>query len=458
MISRIPRRLPAEAQDRMIYGCRFGQHEHANFALSFGGRLDEQRLAAAMRLAMDAEPVFGCRFVPGKKPYWQRRGDLDTLALCSLAPTADFARELDRFVASPCDGTRDPLLTACIVRGETDALLLKTSHLAVDGVGCKQLLSLIASLYRNPRQGVVPNLGCRSARQLFRQIGWLECLRILRQPLRRRALDQWHFPSTGSLDQGNLRFAIRRLEPAAFDTLYAAGKRFDATLNEVFVAACFRAIWRFLDFPTGVPQSITIPTNLRPYLRSGATEAICNFVAPLHATIARIADEPFERTLIRVKNCPLREPVRRERAVAAMFWISVLTKLPLRRMKRRLKPVLEKPPQEVSSVIGVTNLGAFEPDQFDFGVPLTDMYRISQAAFAPGLLMTVSSFRKKLTFSINYPGLAIRPEDIERFLGTFIEELSQAIAEEPVSASAAPISSPATPERARPALHLPNTK
>jgi NRPS condensation-like uncharacterized protein len=427
----IPRRLPAPAQDRMIYISRHGQHEHANFILTFAGRVDEQRLRAAMRLAMDAEPVFGCRYVPGRKPYWERRDDLDSLPLSTLVETPDFSRELERFVDTPCDGTRDPLLTARIVRGETDALFFKTNHLAADGAGNTQLLSLVAELYRNPQraaQGISPNLGRRGAGQLFHQTGWRECLRILRQPRPKRARDAWRFPMVNGQDRGNLRFAIRRLDPADFDALRAFGKRFGATLNDIFVAACFRALWCFLDFPPGIPQSITIPADARRYLGHGTTEAICNFSALLQATLERIMDEPFEQTLIRIRNCPLAEPARRERAVATMFWISVLYNLFLRQIERGFETALKRPSNQWRSVIVFTNLGAFDPDHFDFGVPLTDMYRISQAGFAPSLVIAVSSFCKKLTFAINYPSRAIRTEDIERFLDIFVEELSRPIA------------------------------
>jgi NRPS condensation-like uncharacterized protein len=425
----IPRRLPAVAQDRMIYGCRFGQQQHANFVLAFGGRLDEQRLRKAIRLAMDAEPVFGCRYVPGPKPYWERREDLDSLPLCTVAETPDLAREIERFVATPCDETRDPLLTACIVRGESDALLVKTNHVAADGQGSKQLLALVASLYRDPSgsaQGFAPNLASRGAGRLFREIGLRECLRILRGPRHTRPKDVWRIQVANRHERDGLRFAVRRLEPDAFDALRAFGKGFGASLNEVFVAACFRALWRFFDFPSGVPQSITVPTDVRRYLRQGATEAICNFVAPLHVTFARLVDEPFEQTLIRVKDGPLSEPVRRQRAVANMLWISMLYNLFLSRMERGVEALFQQLDSEGRSMITLTNLGAFEPGQFDFGVPLTDMYRISHAALWPGLLMSVSSFRKKLTFAINYPGGAIRTEDVERFLDLFVEELMEA--------------------------------
>ncbi len=435
----------------MLYAWRFVQHQYTFIVLAFGGRLDEHRLKAAIRLAMDAEPVFGCRYVPGRKPYWERRADLDSLDLCTVARTADFEGELNRFVAAPRDGTRDPLFDAHIVRGRTDTLLVRISHLAADGMGSKELVSLAAYFYRNPgrAEAVSPNLASRGPWQLFRQSGWLKCLPCLLKKPRLRAKPEWCFPVDFPHKRGVLRVAARQLDPAVFDALHAFGKRLGATMNDVFVAAYFRALWRFFDFPPGIPQSILIPTSARRYLPSGRTGAICNFVVPLHATMERIAGEVLEQTVIRVRNSPLREPARRERVVAGMFWIAVLYSLFRKPIEGALEAGLSRPPGNTRTVATLTNLGSFDPDQFDFGVPTTDIYKISQANFAPGILMNVSSFRKRLTFAINYPSRAIRPADIERLLDLFVEELAQA--------SAATLS-PATPETGHPALHLPSTK
>jgi NRPS condensation-like uncharacterized protein len=194
MSASIPARLPSVSQDRLLYLNRHLGELYTIYVLTCDGRIDRDRLRQTMRLAIDAEPVLGCRYVPGRRPYWERRRDLDSLNLCDLAETADLQQELAAFVAARMDATKDPLLHARIVRGASDTLLFQTSHLPIDGAGIKELIALIASLYRDGGRAITPNLGSRGSRQLFRQIGWRECLRALRRAFPKPLLNQWSFP------------------------------------------------------------------------------------------------------------------------------------------------------------------------------------------------------------------------------------------------------------------------
>ena len=434
MKSSIPRRFPAASLDGWVYLSRHLQHQHGNFVLDFAGRLDEHRLQRAVRIAMDAEPVFGCRYVPGRKACFERRKDLDSLTLCTVVESGDPEAELQRFVEVSSDGTQEPLLLARIVRGENDLLLLKTNHLAGDGQACKWILSRIASFYREVGP-FTPNLGCRGTRQLFREIGARECLRLLRGPISKRAGDEWRFPSGDRANQGELRCALRRLDASAFDRMQAYGRRFGATLNDVFLAAYFRALWRFLDFPAGIPQSIVVPIDMRRYLRSPAAQAVSNFTSTGDITLERIPDESFEGTLSRVKQCTLTPEGRRDHALAVMLWKILLYRFSFAKVDRDIQAASQKNLAEGRSIIGFTNMGAFEPERFDFGVPLVEIYRMSQAVVAPGLLLSVSSFQKRLTFAIEYPSRAIRQKDIERFLDTFVDEMLEPIGSEAIERS-----------------------
>jgi hypothetical protein len=169
--------------------------------VAFEGRLDEARLRRAVRLVMDREPVVGCRYVPAKKPYWERRDDLDSLPVCEVVETAAVHRELERFAARPSDATRDPLVQACIVRGASDTLCLKVNHVPADAGGGKDLLYSIAALYRaleDPAYRPTPNLGDRGMGQLFRRYGWRRSLAGARYRLPRPPQNVWQFP-TGDL-------------------------------------------------------------------------------------------------------------------------------------------------------------------------------------------------------------------------------------------------------------------
>src|SRR5947207_15718588 len=76
----LPSRLRVVSGDYAVNALRLLGDMQVHCVLAFDRHLDERRLARALRLALDAEPVLGCRFVPGVlRSHWLRRDDLDAL-------------------------------------------------------------------------------------------------------------------------------------------------------------------------------------------------------------------------------------------------------------------------------------------------------------------------------------------------------------------------------------------
>jgi NRPS condensation-like uncharacterized protein len=421
--------------------------QYYHYVVTFDGRLDETRLHRAIRLAMDAEPVFGCRYARRRPPRWERRDDLDSLSLCQVVESAD---ALDEFMNRPCDAAADPLIQGCILRGAADALCFKLSHVACDGPGGRELLTLIASLYRdlrdNPGLRVTPNQGSRSRMQLFRQYGWRKCLQALRKTDRRNAprQSQWSFPITSLERRGVARLARRRLDQERFRGLRGYAKRLGATPTDVLVTAYFRTLWRFLDIPPGDPRTIFFPLDVRECLSSSATEAICNFTAPLYLTLDQIPGESFEATLRRVIGRMPNPEERRLRELTGALWISLAYRLALRRMQQAIETIRRRIVESGRGMVFLAFNGTFEPKHVNFGVPATDAYSVPPAAAAPGLFTSITSFRNSLSFTIRYWTGATRAEDVERFLDELLEEL--------------PISHGANNEREEPAVTPPRTR
>jgi NRPS condensation-like uncharacterized protein len=430
MNAKIPHRLPTASLDRMLYlNQQLDQQFH--FVLEMEGRLDEDRLRQALRLAMDSEPVFGCRYVAGhRQPYWERRVDLDKLPLCEVIESSRVREGLARFVARQCDASLDPLAQICIVRGNSDTLCLKVNHTAVDGTGGKELLSLIASLYRalsTVGHGrvlkVVPNLASRSLWQLIGHVDRRSYWQAFRNKRREPVEDQWLFPFADRAERGALVFTLRKLGPSTFESLKAFAQRSGATLNDLFLAACFRALWEFLDFPPAIPQSIYVPVNARRYLPLGRTGAICNFPIPLWPTLERIPGEPFEKTVLRVREAMPQGAERKQRVLAHALLISLSHRFALPKVKQIFDLIHRQKLSQGCTTVTFTNNGVLIPEELDFGLPLRDAWQIRPAAFAPDLLFGVISFRKTLTFVLTYPSHAANSQDIEHFLDAFVGQL-----------------------------------
>lgn len=429
MDKKIPSRLPAVAQDRMVYHNWPVIDPQFHFILEFEGRLDEARVKRAVRLAMDAEPVFGCQYVERRPPYWKRRDDLDRLPLCEVAESSDPEQELTQFMSRRCNASIDPLLQACIVRGKNDALCLKISHVAADGAGGYDLLYLIASLYRNlqdPNYRVTPNLGSRSRMQWFRKEGFRKCVRALRSRPERPVESRWSFPSTNRDDRGAVKSVQRELEAARFDSMRAYAKQFGATLNDVFAAAFFRALLPFLEEGIDAPQTIVLPMSVRRYLPSGKTEAICNFTAPFALSLARVPNEPFEATLRRVAAATRDADARRERALAAALGISLAYRLAAPRMKMKIEAARWRSIEDGRTRTVFSNVGALDPARLDFGLPLADATLIPPPAPAPGLFLVVHSFRSALRFTVTYYSRTMKSEDVEGLMDSIMADLPAA--------------------------------
>jgi NRPS condensation-like uncharacterized protein len=437
---KISQRLPAVALDRVMFVNRLCYDEQLHYVLRFEGRLDEVRLRRAIRLAMDVEPVFGCRYVPEKKPYWERRSDLDSLRLCEVVETADVQSELELFAARPSDATRDPLVQACIVRDASDSLCLKVNHVPTDGAGGKDLLYLIAAIYRalekDPSYRAAPNRGDRGAGQLFRRFGWRRSLAAVAYPALAPPESVWKFPTGDLQDIGKRMFASRRLDPAQSKALREYALEAGATLNDVLLAALFRALWRFLDFACDLPQPVWVPVDFRGYLPSGKTGAICNYIGMMYPVLSRIHGEPFEGTLRRLQqNSPSTE--NRERfALYFSLLIALTHHCFLERMEARMERIARKALETRSTAVHFSNNRTLSLPKLDFGLSIIDADQFVSAAIPPGLLMAVLSFRGSMKFAITYFNRAMKTEDVERFFDIFQEELSS-ITERPALAAAA---------------------
>ncbi len=410
-----------------------------DYVVAFEGRLDARRLRRAVRLAMDAEPVFGCRYVPGKKPYWERRDDLDDLPLCEVVETTEPERELERFAARLSDATRDPLIQACIIRAASDTLCLKFNHTAVDGSGAKELLYLIARIYRaleNPDYRVTPNLGSRGSRHFLRRIGFQRCLRALSFRPGKRVDSLWRFPAQNLPESGSLRFARRKISPAEFARLRDYAGSLGSSWNDVLLAAFFRALWQFVDFPPDVPQPVYVPMDLRLFLARGKTPAIGNFVAMLYPAVARVSGEEFADTVRRVKQSLLTLAQQKEYAIFFQILLGLSHHLLLEKMARRGEMLARKCREAGVTSAHFSNNHTIVASKVDFGIPISDVDQFTPAGVPPALFMGALFFRDSLRFSITYFYPAVKTEDVERFFDTFLEELS-ATAERPALATAA---------------------
>lgn len=425
--------IPAFAHDYGNYVARYGMGNYQIQAvMKLDDRIDFDKLSAAVRLSVDAEPVLGCRFVEHNPPYWKRRKDIDNIMFCSLEETDNTEEAVGRFLESPLDMDRDPMVKVKLIRSEQcDTIGLKLNHTCCDGAGVKEYIQLLSGIYSAIARvnGVyVPEPSIRDNEdhvKVFKNLGIRHPeldTSIVEAP---RTVWPFHWKSAGQKDV--TPFVICRLPEGQLDLLSKYGKERGATINDLILAAFYRAMFKITRPPYHVPMDIGLTVDLRRYLPGNRASAIRNLSGGIVLRIARLKDEPFDGTLARVVSLMNRKKSKNpgyqcatgaERAEILNFH-QFLT---FAKFMSKASDVFLKSCHYCSP--GLSNVGIISKTPIKFGgSTVTDAYIIPPVIRMPGILLVASSYNGILTFAAGYYKGSVRKENFERLLEGIKNEL-----------------------------------
>lgn len=422
----IPERFPAPPMDQFMYLVRILHDGQGRCVVTFAGQVDAERMARAVRLTLDAEPVLGCRFVEHpRRPYWERRDDLDRTPLCPVVEPPDLESALWQFMAAPVDPCAGPQLQARLFRSDRDTLCIRINHMVADAGGTMDYVGLLARTYRelslDPTYRPQPNLrGNRGQGQVLRRVGLRSLLRACCRFSYPRSA--WGFPAT-SRDFSGRSFAIRRIAPERLASIKAYCHQHQATVNDVLLAAFYRALFEVLDPPLGVPLPVQMTVNLRRYLPAGQAEAICNLVGVFFPAITRKQGATFGDTLAethvvmeaaKVDHPWLGEALYIELAFLSGLWL-------VRRIAQR---IIGRAVMSGKMHPFFANVGIVDPRQVDFGDErVIDVALFGPVPYPPACLLSVNTFGETMIVTTGFCTTATDRRMVERFLDLFVCEL-----------------------------------
>lgn len=419
--------LPTVLADRMLaswHDIQWGEMV-IHLECLFNGHLDEQRLARALVLAMDAEPVLGCRFVTDEKEaYWQRVPDEERTPLCFTTDPAVY-RE---FAGAPFDPRKHQGLQACLLRqGDSDCLLFRVSHVAADAAGTREAVGTVAYIYRRLKSypDWVPDSNVKGQRgmktlfslipmkerwQIFRR--WLSFEWKLRKPVRRLELPVMPVESVG--------WAVRHVDAARVRKMAAWGRQRQATLNDLFVAAFLRAISMMDKRTISLQRRLRMTVDLRRYLPDKTTGGVCNFSA---FEVVDAGPEPFTTYPEAVARVVAFTSSRKGNRIGFTEWIlaPLLKRFSYPALCRLFTKMRADSERRGSTPNTLTNTGVIPPHVVDFGIRPHAAYLLIPLVYAPLVGVGVSGFDGSVTFSAGV-SQSTRPH-IEQLLDLALAEL-----------------------------------
>lgn len=417
-----PERFPATGTDIGVSITRMVTHHRIGLHVVLPGRLDADRLARAVRLTLDAEPILGTRFVTGGlRTYWERLEDLDDRVPFAVRETDDPGDAAVAFqvVEVTDDG---PQVAVTLIRGaEADELGIKVSHVVADGQAAKQYAYLLADTYTrlagDPGYAPQPNARPRpSASDVW------NALTADQQRAAKKAapftMPNWPIAARATSDESPT-YRCATLAPSRFAAVKSYGQERGASVNDVMLTAFFRACVRAFDPPTGVPLSMMSTADHRRFLPDPASLPISNVSISGSLAIPRIDGESFADTLRRV-HASMAEWAATSYGVGPARNAERLTRLgyATARLIMGLSFRLGKPGMTYP---WYTNIGIIDAGRLVFdGVRPSHAFMFGPFVSGASVVPCLSTYADTLTISMGY---CARDFDVEPVLALFDEEI-----------------------------------
>ncbi|ODA40015.1 condensation domain-containing protein [Desulfosporosinus sp. BG] len=427
--------MPAYAHDFGNYAARYGiGNFQIQVIMKLDGRIDFDKLSRAVRLSVDAEPVLGCRFVEHDPPYWKRLEDIDKIEFCSMEETTNAEEAVQLFLESPLDMDNDPMVKVKLIRSqEYDTVGIKLNHTCSDGAGTKEYIHLLAHIYSSidcENGEYVPKPSVRSREdheRVFNTLG------IENPKLDNSVVESprtvWPFPWESGGCKNVTPFVICRLPAGQLDILSRFAKERGATINDLILAAFYRAMFKLSRPPYGIPMDIGLTVDLRRYLPDNKAQAIRNLSGGIILRIPRTHGESFEGTLSRVVSVMNRKksanPGYQNASLAERAEIfNFYQFLAFSRFVSKTSEILSQ--KSIFCSPGLSNVGLISKSLIKFGEHVvTDAYIIPPAIRAPGLLIVASSYNGILTLAIGFYKGSINRKYHEKLLNKIKSELME---------------------------------
>lgn len=413
-------RLPSTSIDQFVRLEDNWMDGQVRILVFFHGHIDSKRLSLAVKLTLNIEPVLGYRYVDKPHhPYWLKvdeRNWIDPFSMLECSPSDPLVHD---FMVDPVDPDDAPQIRVRLFRGQNDLMCIRSNHLALDGGGAVQYLYLLASMYCWLEVDHDPRPDMRSPqrlgpRHIIREVGILHTLRSLSAV--RVPGAGWGIPREND-DMSGKTFLVRRLGADVLGEIRSYARGRGVTVNDILLTAFCRSLFTLCEPHQGKGLLVEIPVDLRRHLR-GEPITICDLSAAYLIAIDRRVGEHFDDTLRRVHRMMDRRKRKRTELVEMLLLEMMLLPGPalLRRIVRSTGSHSAHPT--------LSNLGAIDDSKVDFGTAIVeDVQFIGPVLYPPNIGLSISTYRGRLSISLNYVPSASDPELVERLLDLFIREL-----------------------------------
>ena len=386
--------------ERAQYLLRDYNDNTIRFVLNYPGIVDPDILRAAVKAVVESVDVLhGTFFSDGTMAYWRINENInETNYFDYIATDGEPEVTADSLALLPVYPEDKVQLHVSLVQGKgRSSVVLRISHLVVDGGDGKYLLSKLAEAYNliadtGSAEGLEVKNGSRKPEQVYEKFSMKEILSMLSNPLS-SVKTEYPYPSQ---KPGRIRMTKTVIPAPLMTAARQKAKGVGATANDLLVTAFYHAYAELEQIDASTAMSITSMMDLRRHCVTGESEGLCNMSGALPTTLENGIGSSFDQTL---------EEISRQTTMAKENPLAGLEGMPIMHGATKTMPIwlLQLVIDKIygSMSLGLTNLGNLKcaehalggltPDGGMFGGPLKKK---------PGMQISVISFDGECVLSV----------------------------------------------------------
>ncbi len=432
-----PERLPAPFFDTAVVGMAEAFISYIQMVIDFDRRLDPDRIARACRLLLDAEPVLGCLYRSAFfVPFWERlpKEELDDFQIFRFAVEKySDSNNVESFLGERITPQSELPVKILLARcSDTDRLVIKADHQVTDAAGVKYMGRRLAEIYNqlenDPSYQPASNNASRGQDQIYRPFlphrlpafvfRYIRDLKAVFYPI-----GNLTFPMDREQSAAPI-FVLKRFEAERVERARIFAVRHGATINDLAVAAMFRALVSAVDWNAHSTLRMVGTVDMRRYLPPGGGEVVGNLSSWYFLNLRKNLGQNLEETLTKVKK---QSGFIKKNYIGLgfnLFGYMILRPIPYRirtwYMNQNIKlfnRIGNMPPT-------LTNMGRIDHESLDFHpAEVVDAFLLVPPTTPPVLAMGLSGCRGSLTLSSGIFESAVPKGCIEDLFERFDHEL-----------------------------------
>ena len=280
--------LSAGAGERVQYLAHKYNDTTIRFILKYPGQLAPDILHAAVQAVIERVDVLHASFVANtSSAHWRVNTNYRTADYFSIVECdGDPVKPARGIALQPIKHDSLCQLHVTLIHGtDSCAVVVRISHLVVDGSDGKYLLNKIAEGYRlieqtgNTAQLAVKN-GSRSAVQAYQEYSLKDLRSLMKMPFSGVKTD---YPFADPNTHGAHRMLYCTVPAEQLSAARKKAKDAGATVNDLFMTACYHSYAKAVRRQG--PMSLSAMVDLRQHCKDGTSEGLANMSGGLSTTL-----------------------------------------------------------------------------------------------------------------------------------------------------------------------------